>query len=235
MLEAMNAALAAIEAAIRDPNWLIAVSSAVTAIFTIVLGTFTVSLARSTRAAARAAETSAKAAAAIEFPIVRSKWLGPDLEAVDHLIRPGEPYASSVGGPDVPTRFSIISDVEFQNFGRTPAFPIRFAIGHQVVRALPEEPSYRQSRECKPSSVIAAGQSQNIMAEYSFELGNRQLEMIKNAGTVLWLYCRLTYKDVMDQSHEVRCCWKLGRENDEDAELYFVDDGSAPAAYTLRT
>jgi hypothetical protein len=125
-------------------------------------------------------------------------------------------------------------DVKFQNFGRTPAFPIRFAIGHHVVRVLPDEPSYKQSRECKPSSVIEPGKSQNIDAEYSFELGNRQMEMIKNGGTILWVYCQLTYKDVMDQSHEVSCCWKLGRENEAD-ELHFLDDGSAPAAYTART
>jgi hypothetical protein len=233
--ETINATLEAIEAAIRDPNWVIAASSAVTAFFTIVLGTFTVSLARSTRAAARAAETTAKAAAAIEFPIVRSKWLGPDLEAVDHLIKPGEPCASSFGGPDVPTRFSVISDVEFQNFGRTPAFPIRFAIGHRVVRVLPDEPSYKQSRECRPSSVIGEAQSQNIKAEFSFELGNRQMEMVKNGGTILWVYCQLIYRDVMDQSHEVRCCWKLGRESEEDTGLYLLDDGSAPSAYTART
>lgn len=74
---------------------IVAVSTVIIATFTVILGLFTISVARSTRTAGRAAVTSADAASAIEFPVVRTNWLGPELESTDRLINPKEPYGSS--------------------------------------------------------------------------------------------------------------------------------------------
>jgi hypothetical protein len=219
---------------LNDPNWIIAGAAVVTAAFTIVLGCFTISLARSTRTAANAAETSAKAATAIEFPIVRASWLGPELDEVDELIRPGAPYASgSNNGP--PTRFSAVSSVEFRNYGRTPAFPFKISMGHIVAKVLPAIPIYTSTLRCQPNTVIEGGQKQGIEVHFSFELSDDQINGIKSKSVTLWVYTQLVYQDVMDRLHDVGCCWQLGSQNEADDGFYLFDDGSAPASYTAKT
>jgi hypothetical protein len=218
----------------NDPNWVIAVAAVVTAVFTIVLGTFTISLARSTRMAANAAVESAKAVTAIEFPIVRSSWFGPELETVDELIGPGAPYASALND-GLPTRFSAISNVEFQNFGRTPAFPLKISMGFTVAKVLPTTPIYTHTLHCSPNTVIKGGETQSIEIHFGFELSKTQINEIKNASAILWFYIRLNYQDVMDRFHDVGCCWHFGQENQADSGFYLFDDGTAPAAYTTKT
>jgi hypothetical protein len=213
-----------------DANWIIAGAAVATAVF----GAFTVSLARSTKRAAEAAVLSAKAATAIEFPIIRASWLGPELESVDELIRPGAPYGSSSNdGP--PTQFSAISDVEFRNYGRTPAFPFKIFMGFNVVNVLPATPVYTCTVRCQPNTVIEGGEKQSIEIHFSFELSDVQRNEIKNASAILWFYIRLVYRDVMDRFHDVGCCWQYGHQNEADSGFYLFDDGSAPAAYTSKT
>jgi hypothetical protein len=215
-----------------------AASTVVVAVFTTVLGCFTISLARATRKAANAADASAKAATAVEFPIIRASWMGPELLATNELVKSG-PKQSPYGGSSTNgalTKFSVIPDINFRNFGRSPAFPFTIARGTAVTSRLRRRPIYSHIRRCEPNSVIEPNESLKIDIDFGFELSDDELAKIRAASAVLWFYVLLTYHDVMDRSHDVGFCWQWGKQNPEADDMsYFFDDGSAPSKYTRRT
>jgi hypothetical protein len=184
--------------------------------------------------AADAADLSAKAATAIEFPVVRTDWMGPELMATDELIRPKAPYGGVVND-GWPTRFCAIGEIEFRNYGRTPAFAVQVSLGFDVAARLSEEPKYTEIVRCEPNTVIGARENRDIEIHFGFELTSDQVRMVEASEAVLWLYGRLTFRDVMDRPHESGFCWQWGRQNEADDISYFFDDGSAPAAYTAKT
>jgi hypothetical protein len=119
-----------------------AVATGFIAWFTWTLRQSTEKMWIETKKAADAADLSAKAVTIVEFPIIRTLWIGPDLLSVDGLIElgmSGESYGGVVNdGP--PTEFSVVSEIEYRNYGRSPAFPIQMHIGYAVVQRLPEIP-----------------------------------------------------------------------------------------------
>ncbi|HWN49836.1 MAG TPA: hypothetical protein VNO18_08430 [Xanthobacteraceae bacterium] len=184
--------------------------------------------------AANALDASAKAATAIEFPIIRASWLGPELLAVDGPISPDAPYGGAVND-GWPTRFSAISYFEFRNYGRTPAFPFKIAMGITVAKVPPSTPIYSRTIRCEPNTVIEGSSNRTVDIHFGFELTEDQIDKITDSSVALWFYILLTYHDVMDRPHEGGFCWHLGKQNVADATIYFFDDGSAPAAYTRKT
>jgi hypothetical protein len=184
--------------------------------------------------AANAADLSARAASAIEFPVVRTNWMGPEMMATDELIQPKAPYAGTVDD-GWPTRFSAIGGVEFQNYGRTPAFAVEISLGVSVANQLSEVPTYTYVVRCGPNTVIGARDNKEIEVHFGFELTEEQVGMIEGTEAVLWLYGRLTFRDVMDRPHDIGFCWQWGRQNEADSISYFFDEGNAPVAYTIKT
>lgn len=213
---------------------IVALSTVVIAVFTVILGLFTISVAQSTRIAAEAAFTSANAATAIEFPIIRTNWLGPELEGTDHLVGPKEPYGSSPVHL-WPTTFSVISNIEFRNYGRTPAFLEQISLGIIVAKKLTEVPKYTHTIYLGPNTAIGPRENRKIELHFGFELSADEINEISSLESVLWFYGVLTFADVMDRTHEVGFCWQWGRKYDADSIAYFYDNGSAPAAYKRKT
>jgi hypothetical protein len=147
-----------------------------------------------------------KAAILIEQPIIRSGRIGPELEHTDQLItEPNIPYGSN----DIvewPTQFSVVSDVSFRNYGRTPAFPNRIRAGIAVVDKLPDTPNYSRVTPSDSDEVIQPGQSTKIMLDFGFELSNEQLEILKQGVLRLWFFILLEYRDASDFLHEAGFC-----------------------------
>ena len=215
-----------------------------TALGTTAIAAFTWTLYKSsekmwieTKKAAEAADLSAKAVTIVEFPIIRTGWVGPDLLAVGELISAGmsgESYGGVVNnGP--PTEFSAISQIEYRNFGRSPAFPIRMFLGYAVVDKLPEKPVYKSKGRPAPNSILKERETDTIEIHYGFQLDAAELAAIANSDAVLWFYVLMTYLDIMDRPHEIGSCWQWGKQNPADDLMYFFDNGTAPAAYTKRT
>ncbi|WP_316175575.1 MULTISPECIES: hypothetical protein [unclassified Bradyrhizobium] len=186
--------------------------------------------------AAQAADLSARAATAIEFPIVRTGWMGPELMSVDELInpRPRRPYGGAVND-GWPTRFSVIDKIEFRNYGRTPAFALSISCGTAVTNLLPETPIYSTTVRCDPNTVIGPRENREIDLDFGFEITDEQVREIRSLEVVLWFYGRLTFEDVMGRPHDIGFCWRWGRQNEEDSISYFYDEGEAPAVYTAKT
>jgi hypothetical protein len=184
--------------------------------------------------AANAADLSAKAATAIEFPVVRTGWMGPEILATDELVKPNAPYGGSVND-GWPTKFSAIGDIKFTNFGRTPAFPEQISLAISVADKLPPTPVYTDQVRCDAKAVIEPKDAREIEIHFGFELTDEQIAWISRSEKVLWFYGVLTFRDIMDRSHGICFCWQWGRQNEADSVSYFFDDGSAPAAYTAKT
>jgi len=219
-------------------------SALISAIATGFIAWFTWTLRQSTekmwietKKAADAADLSAKAVTIVEFPIIRTLWIGPDLLSVDALIdlgMSGESYGGVVNdGP--PTEFSVVSEIECRNYGRSPAFPIQMHIGCAVVQRLPEFPVYKSFGNPSPSSILKERESSKIEIHFGFRLTENERDAIANSGAVLWFYVLMTYLDIMDRPHEIGSCWQWGKQNPADSLMYFFDNGTAPSAYTKRT
>lgn len=212
-----------------------------TAIFTGFIAWFTWTLRQSTekmwietKKAADAADLSAKAVTIVEFPIVRTSWVGPILMSVDKLPVRGESYGGT-RNDGAPTRFSVIAEIGYQNYGRSPAFPVQMQIGFAVVNKLPDIPVFKMKGTPAPSSILKERESGTIETDFGFELSEEERRKISESEAVLWFYILMTYLDIMDRSHEIGSCWQWGKHNAADGLSYFFDNGTAPAAYTKRT
>jgi hypothetical protein len=216
------------------------------AFYTFILGIFTGLLAlvsavqigfliradQTARTNADATRDIAEATKAIEYPVILASYIGPELNATDELIGPNEPYGSTVND-NWPTRFSVISEIRFHNYGRTPAFPRYIRTGIAVVKKLPSVPVYTHTFPCTSSPIIEEKSPDDVMLHFGFELRDDQIAEIEGSSAILWFYAALAYQDVRGKSHETRVCWQWGRQNPKaDGISYFFDDGSAPAAYT---
>jgi hypothetical protein len=219
---------------IADYTWWLAVLTGGLVFAGVIQFGFLIRSDNTARIAATAADLSAKAATAIEFPVVRTNWMGPELMATDEIVRPNSTYGGAVND-GWPTRFSVISDIEFRNYGRTPAFAEQISLGIRVTDRLAGVPHYTDIVRCEPNTVIGARDNGEIEIHFGFELADEQIRMIEKSDAVLWFYGKLTFRDVLDRPHDTGFCWQWGRQNEADGISYFFDDGSAPAAYVTKT
>jgi hypothetical protein len=212
----------------------------IAALATIAIAWFTWTLRQSTekmwietKKAANAADLSAKAVTIVEFPIIRSAWVGPELLYVDELVGLDKPY-EGVPNHGPPTKFSAIAEVEYHNYGRSPAFPVGILVGYTVADKLPEIPVYRKIGHPAPSAVVKERDVGKIETHFGFELSDIERTQIAESKAVLWFYILMTYIDIMDRPHEIGSCWQWGKQKPADDIMYFFDNGTAPAAYTKR-
>jgi len=219
---------------IADYTWWLSAFTLALVVVSAVQIRFLIRADKTARIAAEAAVKSASAATAIEFPIVRTSWIGPEVTSTDELVRPHVPYAGAVNY-GWPTRFSAISEIESRNYGRTPAFPTRITLGFAVTKMLPEVPVYSKTGRCEPNTVIEGRNDYSIETHFGFELTDDQIKALKESAAVLWFYGLLNFHDVMDRPHETAFCWQWGQQSEADSMFYFFDDGSAPPAYTRKT
>jgi hypothetical protein len=98
---------------IADYTWWLSAFTLALVVVSAVQIRFLIRADKTARIAAEAAVKSASAATAIEFPIVRTSWIGPEVTSTDELVRPHVPYAGAVNY-GWPTRFSAISEIEFK-------------------------------------------------------------------------------------------------------------------------
>lgn len=189
--------------------------------------------------AARAAELNARAAVGIELPIIRFTPL--ELASTDALIpADGAPYAAAItDGP--PTRFSALGDFRVTNYGRTPAFPVEFAVGWAVAAVLQSEPVYSQRDRVNHAKVVTTSAEQeqecHLGARHlGIELSDEQIANITAGQSFLWVFGCLYYRDFLDDPREARFCWRYANRNHDSMKpfFYFASDGDPPQAYVAR-
>ena len=217
---------------IFNANIITAIATAAIAWFTWTLRQSTEKMWIETKKAADAADLSAKAVTIVEFPIIRTAWIGPELLAVDSLPGDGAAYGGALND-GLPTQFSVVSTIEYRNYGRSPAFPIGMLLGHSVIDRLPTVPNYRKKAETSPSSILKEKDTSEIEIHYGVELTEEERSKIANKTARLWFFVRMTYLDIMDRPYFISSCWQWGKQTEEGI-LYFFDDGTAPSPYTKR-
>jgi len=205
---------------IADYTWWLAVLTGGLVAASVIQGYFLLRADKTARIAANAADLSARAATIIEFPIIRSPWIGPELMVTDELLAHGQSYAGSVN-EGLPTQFSVISELSYRNFGRSPAFPVQMQLGFAVTKQLPETPFYKRKAACSPGTVIPERDKAVIEIDYGFELTDAERAAIANSSAALWFYVLITYRDIMDRTREIGSCWQWGKMNKDDGVMYF--------------
>jgi hypothetical protein len=194
----------------------------------IFQGYFLLRADKTARTTADAAMLSARAAIGIELPVIRSNRI----PGLIRLSGPPEPKDFSGGGvyiQDAPGQYSIAVGFEFQNFGRTPAFPVKFETGWKVIPDLPSLPDYFTSTAFPPTAIIKAegGEINAPRIQTAIELTTEEQALLKAKAAPLWLYISLHYRDFMNQPHEARFCWR--------GYGSFGTGGNPPTAYTSYT
>lgn len=187
--------------------------------------------------AARAAELNAKAAVGIELPIIRFSPL--ELVSTTALIpADGAPYGGGItDGP--PTRYSALGNFKVTNHGRTPAFPIEFAVGWAVADVLQSEPFYSQRDRVNHAKVVTTSAEQECHLDarhLGIELSEEQITNITAGQSFLWVFGCLYYRDFLDDPREARFCWRYANRNHESMRpfYFFASDGDPPVAYVAR-
>jgi hypothetical protein len=174
------------------------------------------------------------AALALELPIIHSSHMGPEVIDTQEPIPEDGAWGGVVNDGPI-TRFSGIGDVKFRNYGRTPAFPVKIAIGSKVATKLPSEPRYDRIISCADRGPIKANKALTLYLNYGFEVNDAERASIASNTNTLWLYLLLEYRDAMGRTHESGACWEHGKQSVEDSILYFFDGGNAPPSYTRKT
>lgn len=182
---------------------------------------------------AHAATLSADAAVRIELPILRA--VPEDLTSVDGPVPPKGPYAGTVIN-SVPTKYSAIGHITYNNYGRTPAFPIVFAAGWQVASRLPDIPVYTHSTGFNHAVVIrpeSESPGSECMVEFhcGIELTDEEIAAIARETSWLWFYGSIRYRDFMNIERETRFCWRWANRNVDSPLYFFASDGEPPADY----
>jgi hypothetical protein len=204
-------------------NWLLV-------IFNGVLAVCTIALYRVTRKTANAADLNARAVIGLELPILRAK-----LAELTHLSEPmpekGSYSGSSDNGP--PGNHSAIGYIEFINYGRTPAFPVRFEGGWVVEENLPKTPVYFHSREISHATVIRPGEDYVIDTGCGINLTDLDVVACANETAWLWFYGKLSYVDFMGAARDAKFCWRYSNFNRDfgSVSFGFASDGNPPAQY----
>ena len=138
-----------------------------------------------TQKAATASALQARALIGAEGSIVR----------VSQIYITPHASASTISGGPPPEEADIY--IEFFNYGRTPAFPLRASIGHAVVESLPPEPKYIWKREYEPGVVIRDKKSFDIEA-YHIRIQNYSAtrELLDTHKIYLWIFGIFECEDV---------------------------------------
>lgn len=184
---------------------------------------------------AKAAELNARASIGIELPVIRFSPL--ELGSTDHLIpNDNSPYGAGISdGP--PSKYSALGDFRVTNHGRTPAFPIAFAVGWAFTDVLPPEPTYIQRSVIDHAKVVVAGGEVECHLDgphLGIELSDEQLAAGATNKIWLWVYGCLYFLDFLDQPREARFCWRYADRN-HDLPFYFLaSDGEPPPAYVAK-
>jgi hypothetical protein len=210
-----------------DPNWVIAISAVITAVFTVVLGLFTVSVAKSTRIAANAADRSARAATRIELPVIRI--VPPEIGSPTDR-DPNKGYGIIQGWRL--SKLMRISRIEFRNRGRTHADPTDISLGWRVAQHLDGEPGYTWTEKIEPGTALRPDIGQDIeLSDFFFELTDVEVRAVNNRQLNLWLFGRLNYLDFMGDKHEHRFCWRWDSQERQMRPYRLFTDPETPGQY----
>jgi hypothetical protein len=129
----------------------------------------------------------------------------------------------------VPDQYSVLSALEFRNFGRTPAFPTKLMTGWKVGGELPAEPDYFNSVNSSSAAIIKPdGGEFQAAVRLIVELTPDDRENLLKKTAFIFLYASLHYRDFLNNPHEARFCW-------QSTTGIFGFGGSFPASYITHT
>ena len=210
-------------------------------LYTLVLSIFTGILAavsifqgvmllradKTTRISADAAKRSADAAVNVELPILIMNFA--------NLTAPG--IATITPKMILPKNFWPI--ISFENFGRSPAQIIEGCLEWTTVKNPSElllPPRYQNIAPYSANVVVIAKGRVPVDVPCQIFLTEKQMADISSGEQSLFIFGYLSYKDFLNEPHEVRFCmkWRPFREG-ENAPFGFVWDSETPAEYTKRT
>jgi hypothetical protein len=182
------------------------------------------------RISADAATIAARAAVASEMPIV----FLTDISLWD-VPFPGTESGGGASVHGVPPKLTTVQ-VEFKNYGRTPARLIQLYVDNRIVKELPADPQYVLGRDLRSGSTIAAGGEQTLDAPYQFQISEAHQDAIAKEEAFFWVYGLLNYRDFLGNLHETRFCMRwfgVDPGVTSDTPEGFVEDG--PSEYHRQT
>lgn len=188
----------------------------ITALATIAIALFTYTLWassekmwRATEKSAAAAEQAAQAAIGVELPRL---------------------FATKIEFAHIKDSFVKIA-ITITNYGRTPAF-VTHESAEFLKGQLPRDPKYLNTLTVEHGTVIEGGDSRTLIA------CGRDHHSVLDRATVItptilvWVYGRIWYRDFLNNPHELGFCSRLHVPNALAGDPKFIQDRSAPAAYT---
>ncbi len=206
------------------------ISNLLLVLFNGVLAVCTIALFVVTRKTANAAEMNARAVIGLEIPILRAR-----LAELTSLREPMPEKGSFSGGIDSypPGKHSAVGHIEFINYGRTPAFPVKFDAGWMVSERLPAEPVYLKSCDIPHAAVIRPDDDYTIDACFGINITEAEVAVCRAEKAWLWFYGKLSYTDFLGMDREAKFCWRFKNYNADfgSVSFGFASDGNPPAAY----
>jgi hypothetical protein len=148
--------------------------------------------ARSTEKAANAARDSANAASIQAKAAVNAER--PFVYPSKFAMRPSE------GGGDT-YRFAV----EFENYGKTPAFVTNIEYGWICAEHLPDEPTYHGGGML-PESVIGPGRKETFRPITLIAISSPERERLREHDIVQFIWGRIFYRDFMRGVSEIGFC-----------------------------
>jgi hypothetical protein len=208
-----------------------AASVAITALATVAIGYFTLTLKRSsdslyvaTKESADAANLSARAAINIELPILAAEVSDFHFSSVKEQ------------GPT-----GILQDFQccFANYlllvngGRTICRVTQIEGGWYFGADLPVAPVYTFIKHLILTAFLSPAVEEPMrvrISDYHLRIKTDAYDELRSAKSKLWLFCRVTYLDFMQDRHEVGFCW---RRHEGVGGGFFVEDQTP--AYNRKT
>jgi hypothetical protein len=135
----------------------------------------------------------------------------------------------------IPENNCAISDLTFNNHGRTPAFPTQIEIGFSVAQRLRRRPVYARKIKRPSDAIIKERDHGTIVINFPIRITETQRSAIKDGKSSLWIYFVLSYRDFMDDPHEARFCYRWGQDPPGEGIYGFIREIGAPPKYTRKT
>jgi hypothetical protein len=189
-----------------EPLWMptdsVGLYTLVLAVFTGLLvvvsagqGYFLIRSDKTARIAAEAASRSARAAINIELPILAARVSQFSFGNA----------RETVGGNDQIYDYCAAGYLNIANGGRTKARPLQVECGWFFGDQLPPIPSFTFTKQLSLNAVLDPTDDDPMavnITESVFKTGLGFYDAVRHDKLRLWFYCRITYLDFMQESHE---------------------------------
>jgi hypothetical protein len=124
--------------------------------------------------------------------------------------------------------------VTVKNFGRTPAFLGQQATEGVISAGLPDKPEYRHGHSVPSGTAIEGGHSYELPLASGPFLKIDEIADLVAGKTTFWVFGYVTYRDFLDNWHQLKFCSALYIPTPSEATHGFQPrflEGGGPEAY----